>query len=84
MVFKGTVVSFDEARGTGEIAWSPSSEVGPGAGLKGNGAASSHVVAFHCVAVADGTRHVEPGAPVIFSLVPGHYGMPEAAGIIKL
>jgi hypothetical protein len=84
MVFKGTVVSFDEVRGTGEIAWSPGSEVGSGAGVKDDGAVGSHVAVFHCAAIADGTRYVDPGAPVIFSLVPGHYGMLEAAGIIKL
>ena len=39
---------------------------------------------FHCTAIADGSRTIAPGAPVTFSVVPGHRGRYEAADIIKL
>lgn len=36
---------------------------------------------FHCTAIADGTRHIEVGAPVIFEARPAHLGRMEALGI---
>lgn len=36
---------------------------------------------FHCTAVADGSRHVDMGAVVTFTVVPGHLGRWEAAGL---
>lgn len=39
---------------------------------------------FHCTRIADGTRTVNPGAAVTFTVVPGHGGRYEAAGIAKL
>lgn len=33
---------------------------------------------FHCTAVADGSRHIEVGTAVYFSLRPGHHGRWEA------
>ena len=39
---------------------------------------------FHCTRIADGSRTIAPGAPVTFSVVPGHRGRYEAADIIKL
>jgi cold shock CspA family protein len=36
---------------------------------------------FHCTAIADGTRTIEVGARVRFTVVPGHQGRWEAADI---
>jgi CspA family cold shock protein len=33
---------------------------------------------FHCTAVADGSRTIEPGAAVMFEVVPGRRGRWEA------
>lgn len=37
--------------------------------------------AFHCTAIADGSRDIPTGAPVSFRVVPGHLGAWEAATI---
>ncbi|MDH3752819.1 MAG: cold shock domain-containing protein [Acidimicrobiia bacterium] len=39
------------------------------------------VVAFHCTAVAGGSRHVDVGVPVVFQVVPGRSGRWEAARV---
>lgn len=39
---------------------------------------------FHCTAIADGSRTVEPGRRVQFTVVAGLQGRWEAAGIEKL
>lgn len=39
---------------------------------------------FHCVAIADGTRTVDIGAPVVYRLVPGGRGQWEATDLVKL
>ncbi|MCY3578139.1 MAG: cold shock domain-containing protein [bacterium] len=36
---------------------------------------------FHCTAIADGSRMIEPGIAVTFHLTPGHRGVWEAAGV---
>jgi cold shock CspA family protein len=36
---------------------------------------------FHCTQVADGSRHVDPGRRVRFSVMAGHLGRWEAAGV---
>jgi cold shock CspA family protein len=36
---------------------------------------------FHCAALADGTRFVEPGARVVFAVAPGHGGRYEARAV---
>ena len=41
-------------------------------------------VPFHCTAVADGSRRIEPGRRVQFRVVPGLLGRWEAAEIEKL
>jgi len=38
---------------------------------------------FHCTEIADGTRRIDPGAPVRFGLRPGGLGRFEAAAIEK-
>jgi hypothetical protein len=37
---------------------------------------------FHCTAVADGSRHVDVGAPVRFALAPAHAGRIEARDLV--
>ena len=39
---------------------------------------------FHCTRIADGTRTIDAGASVTFTVVPGHRGRYEAAAITKL
>jgi cold shock CspA family protein len=39
---------------------------------------------FHCTRIADGTRTIDTGALVTFTVVPGHRGRYEAADITKL
>jgi cold shock CspA family protein len=36
---------------------------------------------FHCTAIEDGSRHIEPGRRVRFALTPGLLGRREAVGI---
>lgn len=38
---------------------------------------------FHCTALVDGTRRIEPGTQVGFELRPGRQGRWEAAGIVR-
>mgnify|MGYP001627503897 CR=1 FL=1 len=38
---------------------------------------------FHCTAIADGTRDIDPGTPVRFALRPGHLGRWEATALEK-
>jgi len=63
---RGTVVEFDEERGTGELE-----------------TAEGRRLFFHCTAIADGSRTVEPGRQVTFVVVPGHLGRWEAAEVRK-
>jgi cold shock CspA family protein len=36
---------------------------------------------FHCVAIADGSRSIEVGTPVRFTVTPGHLGRWEATAV---
>jgi cold shock CspA family protein len=38
---------------------------------------------FHCAAIADGTRKIEVGRPVLFVVRPGHRGRLEARQLVK-
>jgi cold shock CspA family protein len=42
------------------------------------------VLPFHCTAIADGSRTIAIGLAVRFTIVPGHLGRWEAAGITPL
>ena len=61
----GTVTSFDEPAGYGEVT----ADDGSGPWF------------FHCTAIADGTRTIEVGAHVGFEVVPGHLGRYEATDL---
>jgi cold shock CspA family protein len=37
---------------------------------------------FHCTAIADGTRAIEVGRPVLFVVRPGHRGRLEACDLV--
>ncbi len=39
---------------------------------------------FHCAALADGTRFVELGTSVVFSVAPGHGGRYEARAVTSV
>ena len=39
---------------------------------------------FHCTRIADGSRAIDPGAHVVFDVVPGAPGRWEATGLVKL
>ncbi len=45
---------------------------------------SGRIWPFHCTGIADGTREVQPGAPVAFCAVAGHLGRTEAGCLTKL
>jgi cold shock CspA family protein len=47
-------------------------------------AADGDVLPFHCTAIADGSRNVEPGRRVQFSVVPGLSGRWVATRVEKL
>ena len=61
----GTVVAFDEAGGYGTVA-------ADGSGDRWF---------FHCTAIADGSRAIAVGAPVLFEVAPGRMGRYEAAAV---
>jgi cold shock CspA family protein len=42
---------------------------------------SGRALAFHCTAIADGSRRIEVGTAVAFVEVPGHGGLTEARGL---
>jgi cold shock CspA family protein len=68
----GRVTAFDEHVGLGEIT-TVDDDADGGAGT---------VIAFQCIAIADGTRTIEVGTPVSFELVP-KLGRYEATAIVK-
>ncbi len=39
---------------------------------------------FHCTAIADGSRAIEVGTPVVFRSVPGHLGRMEARDLVAV
>ena len=39
---------------------------------------------FHCTAIADGSRRIEPGTDVSFVLVAGHLGRFEARDLVPI
>ncbi len=61
----GQVASFDDPRGYGTVV----ADDGRGPWF------------FHCTAIADGTRTIEVGDRVVFTVVPGHIGRWEAMDI---
>ncbi len=44
--------------------------------------ADEHHFAFHCTAIADGTRDIAVGTAVSFVVVPAHHGRFEAGDIV--
>lgn len=39
---------------------------------------------FHCTSIADGSRRIANGTPVVFTVAPAHLGRFEARGITPL
>lgn len=65
MIRLGQIVEFDPDRGVGTV----------------RSANDANQTAFHCTAIADGSRHIDPGAAVAYRLSPGHLGRWEATDI---
>lgn len=61
----GRVVDFDTERGVGTVG---SAEDGT-------------TLFFHCTAIADGSRQIDPGSEVTYLVRPGHLGRWEAADL---
>jgi len=61
----GAVVAFDEAKGFGTVRDDESGDE----------------LFFHCTAIADGTRTIAVGTPVMFVVIPGRHGQWEATAL---
>lgn len=55
----------------------------PATGLGVIDGADGATYPFHCTAIADGTRAIDVGQPVTFTVVAGHLGKLEATHIAK-
>lgn len=64
----GSVVSFDEHRGWGEVV----------------DAADGSTHGFHCTVIDGGARSIEPGTAVAFLVGPGGPGRWEAVQVVAL
>jgi cold shock CspA family protein len=53
-------------------------------GLGTVAAGSGRSYRFHCTAIADGSRRIEPGTPVVFVVVAARHGRWEAASLQEL
>ena len=67
------------ARGTPLAGYVASFDEATGWGVVRTGGGDEY--AFHCTAIANGTRTIEAGAAVTFHLTPGHRGQWEADGV---
>jgi cold shock CspA family protein len=56
----------------------------PGRGLGTLADDSGAVHSFHATAIADGSRHIDVGTRVSYSLAPGHGGRREAHTLVAL
>ena len=75
-VRRGVVRSFDAAAGYGTVVETPDPATGAG-GEPGEWF-------FHCTAIADGTRTIDEGAAVAFTLAYGHRGRREGRDLRRL
>ena len=80
MTHVGRVAAFDAAVGLGEVEVAGGGGVG-GVGGSGGGGGGGERYGFHCTQIADGSRTIEVGTEVSFSLMPGRLGRWEAAGV---
>ncbi|HLI53459.1 MAG TPA: hypothetical protein VKU88_03960 [Acidimicrobiales bacterium] len=53
-------------------------------GLGSVAAGSGRIYPFHCTAIADGSRRIEPGTPVAFAVVAARHGRWEATSVQQL
>jgi cold shock CspA family protein len=67
---RGVVAAFDASVGLGTVA--PTGD---------DGGFGQRELPFHCTRIADGSRTIDVGAPVTFSVVPGRGGRWEAADL---
>lgn len=45
---------------------------------------SGQELSFHCTAVADGSRSIQSGTRVVYTVRPGHLGRYEARGLVPI
>jgi cold shock CspA family protein len=69
----GRVTAYDPVRGLGTVAGTDQPDGQP---------VSPHT--FHCTAIADGSRLIEPGTRVTYVLVAGLGGALEARGVTPI
>jgi len=72
MLRVGWVVAYDVLRGLGTVSETADGD-GPGAGYR-----------FHCTAIADGSRAIDPGTEVAFLVTAGLGGVLEARSVTAL
>jgi hypothetical protein len=91
-VRRGVVVAFDEVVGLGRVASPGAAGASAIAGAAVTGAAVGRADAdgrvdavgeweFHCTQIAGGSRSIDVGIPVLFSLGAGRLGRWEAWGV---
>ena len=67
-IHSGSVAAFDQARGLGSLCL-----------VSAEGA--ELLVPFHCTAITDGSRTIDEGRAVVFTLRHGHLGSLEATRV---
>ena len=67
--------------GSLEIRRGSVSEFDEARGLGAVTADDGPVFSFHCTQVTDGSRHIDVGTRVVFSVSPGHLGRVEARAL---
>ncbi|HVX21763.1 MAG TPA: cold-shock protein [Acidimicrobiales bacterium] len=65
--------------GTGRVA-----DFDADRGLGTVAADDGRTLPFHCTAIADGSRMIDPGTRVSFVTFPGHLGRTEARGLVPV
>ena len=64
---RGSVASFDAARGLGTVQDADGTTYG-----------------FHATAIGDGSRRIDVGTTVVFTVSPGHGGLYEARSLMPV
>lgn len=77
-IHRGTVVDYDDPRGIGTVRSTQRLD------HSGQGHPSDGPFRFHCVSITDGSRAIEVGRAVAFTVRPGHRGHWEAIEVTPL
>jgi cold shock CspA family protein len=70
----GRVAAYDPGRGLGTLTGTDA----------GGGDPSRSTHSFHCTAIADGSRAIDPGTPVAYLIVAGLGGVLEARNVTPI